>query len=59
MASNSEAKWKALQLAMSNRLVWAASNADEFVHAAVTQVAFNHCKSFYDGFRLVDDEQRV
>jgi len=46
MASSSKDTREELQQHMFNRLRWAASNEDELIHAAITQVVFNHCEAF-------------
>lgn len=38
-----DAAWQRLRLEMATRLRWSSRDADEFVHAAATQVVFNEC----------------
>lgn len=46
MASETETQWDEMKSHMQNRLRWAASNADELMHAAITHVVFNRCGIF-------------
>ena len=57
MASAKEDKWKEMQRTMSYRLKWSAANADEFIHAAVTQVLFNHWEGILESRRQEFSEE--
>ena len=46
MASESVDETENLKRAMGNRIKWSASNPEEFLHAAATQVIFNHWNAF-------------
>ena len=46
MATSDVDEAKKLSAAMQNRIKWAANDAEEFLHAASTQVIFNHWHAF-------------
>jgi hypothetical protein len=50
MASTSEQEWEKMKRIMANRLQKAAANNEEFLHAAATQLVFNHCALKYSLF---------
>lgn len=48
MATDDAAEAAQLKQAMTNRIKWSASNPEEFLQAAATQVIFNHWDGFID-----------
>lgn len=46
MASETEDEWEEYKITMNGRLVSSARNAEEFIHAAATQVVFSECGGF-------------
>jgi hypothetical protein len=51
MASELEHQQEELLMHMQNRFRWSASNAEEFAHAAVTQILFHRCSLFFASIR--------
>jgi hypothetical protein len=51
MASAREDKWKDMQRTMFYRLKWSAASAEELIHAAATQVMFNHWEGVFESRR--------
>jgi hypothetical protein len=58
MAPRPGEDWDAAKLQMASRLRWAASNAEEFLQAAATQVVFHECAAMVSSLMYRDHKRK-